>query len=120
MGVGMMTLMGAGDPQAVEAMGLTFILAILVMMALLLPVVMAVWLAAPLVVFHEQGAVDAMKGSFMGCLKNVLPFLLYGVVMFVFMVIASLPLGLGWLVLGPVLAASIYASYRDIYLKPRA
>ena len=118
MGVGMMTMMG-GDPQAVEAMGMTFLLAMLVMLALLLPVVMAVWLAAPLVVFHEQGAIDAMKGSFMGCLKNVLPFLLYSVVLLIFMVIATLPLGLGWLVLGPVFAASIYASYRDIYLKPR-
>jgi uncharacterized membrane protein len=118
MGVGMMTMMG-GDPQAVEALGMTFLLAMLVMLALLLPVVMAVWLAAPLVVFHEQGALDAMKGSFTGCLKNVLPFLLYSVVLLIFMVIATLPLGLGWLVLGPVFAASIYASYRDIYLKPR-
>jgi uncharacterized membrane protein len=118
MGVGMMTMMG-GDPQAVEAMGMTFLLAMLVMLALLLPVVMAVWLAAPLVVFHEQGAIDAMKGSFTGCLKNVLPFLLYSVVLLIFIVIATVPLGLGWLVLGPVFAASIYTSYRDIYLKPR-
>jgi uncharacterized membrane protein len=119
MGVGMMTLMGAGDPQAAEAMGMTFLLAMLIMLALLLPVVMAVWLAAPLVVFHEHGAVEAMKSSFTGCLKNILPFLLYSVVLLVFMVIATLPFGLGWLDLGPVFAASIYASYRDIYLRPR-
>jgi uncharacterized membrane protein len=111
--------MGAGDPQAVGAMGMTFVLAMLIMMALLLPAVMAVWLAAPLVVFHEHGAIEAMKGSFSGCLKNVLPFLLYGVVMFLLMILASLPLALGWLVLGPVFAASIYTSYRDIYLRPR-
>lgn len=120
MGVGMMTMMGGGDPQAAAAMGITFILAMLIMMALLLPVVMAVWLAAPLVVFHDHGAIDAMKASFMGCLKNVLPFLLYGVVLFVLMIVATLPIFLGWLVLGPVFAASIYASYRDIYLKPRS
>jgi len=41
------------------------------------------------------------------------------VVGFVLMIVATIPLGLGWLVLGPVLAASIYASYKDIYLKPR-
>lgn len=119
MGVGMAAMMGQGDPAALEAMGMTFVLAMLIMVALLLPVVMAVWLAAPLVVFHEHGAVDAMKGSFMGCLKNILPFLIYGVVLFAFSIIATIPIGLGWLVLGPVLAASIYASYRDIYLKPR-
>jgi uncharacterized membrane protein len=119
MGVGMMTMMGGGDQQAVAAMGMTFVLAILIMLALLLPAMMAVWLAAPLVVFHDHGAIDAMKGSFAGCLKNIMPFLLYGVVLAVLSIIASLPLGLGWLVLGPVFAASIYASYRDIYLKPR-
>jgi uncharacterized membrane protein len=119
MGVGMTAMLGGGDPQDVAAMGMTFLLAMLIMLALLLPAVMAVWLAAPLVVFHDHGAIDAMKGSFMGCLKNVLPFLLYGAVMLVLMIIASVPLGLGWLILGPVLAASIYASYRDIYLKPR-
>lgn len=119
MGVGMMTMMGGGDQQAVAAMGMTFVLALLIMLALLLPAVMAVWLAAPLVVFHDHGAIDAMKGSFAGCLKNILPFLLYGVVLAVLSILASLPLGLGWLILGPVFAASIYASYRDIYLKPR-
>lgn len=120
MGVGMMTMMGAGDPKDAEAMGATVLLAVLIMLALLLPAVMAIWLAAPLVVFHDHGALDAMKGSFTGCLKNVLPFLLYGVVLLVLSVVATLPLLLGWLVLGPVFAGSVYASYRDIYLKPRA
>ena len=118
MGVGMGVMMG-GDPEAMGALGMTMVLAMLVMFALLLPLVMAIWLAAPLVVFHEEGALDAMKGSFFGCLKNIVPFLLYGVVMFLLMILASIPLGLGWLVLGPVLAASLYTSYRDIYLKPR-
>lgn len=119
MGVGFTAMMG-GDPQAMAAMGMTMLLAMLVMFALLLPAVMAIWLAAPLVVFHDHGAVDAMKGSFAGCLKNILPFLVYSIVMFVLAVLATLPLALGWLALGPVFAASVYTSYRDIYLKPRA
>jgi uncharacterized membrane protein len=119
MGVGMFAMMGGGDPEQVAAMGMTMVLAMLVMFALMLPVVMAIWLAAPLVVFHEHGALDAMKGSFFGCLKNIVPFLLYGVVLFVLSIVATIPIGLGWLVLGPVLGASIYASYRDIYLKPK-
>ena len=119
MGVGMGAMMGQGDPESMQALGATFLLAMLIMVALLLPLVMAIWLAAPLVVFHEHGAVDAMKGSFTGCLRNILPFLVYGVIMLVLMIVASVPLGLGWLVLGPVMAASVYTSYRDIYLKPR-
>jgi uncharacterized membrane protein len=119
MGVGMAAMMGQGDPESVAAMGMTMVLAVLIMFALLLPVVMAIWLAAPLVVFHGHGAIDSMKGSFMGCLKNIVPFLVYSVVLFVLMIVATIPLGLGWLVLGPVFAASIYASYRDIYLSPK-
>ena len=119
MGVGMFTMMGGGDPAAMAGMGMTMVLAMLVMFALLLPLVMAIWFAAPLVVFHDHGAVEAMKGSFTGCLRNILPFLWYSVVLMVLAFVATLPLLLGWLVLGPVVAASIYTAYRDIYLKPR-
>ena len=50
-----------------------------------------------------------------GCLRNFMPFLTYGVVLLVAALVASIPLGLGWLILGPVMAASIYTAYRDIY-----
>jgi hypothetical protein len=43
------------------------------------------------------------------------PGLVYGVLLFVFAVLATIPLGLGWLVLGPVVTASVYASYRDVF-----
>jgi uncharacterized membrane protein len=90
-------------------------LALLIVMALMLPFVMAVWFAPALVAFHEIGPLEAMKESFLGCLKNVLPFLLYGVIIFIVGVIASIPVLLGWLIVGPVIAASIYTAYRDIY-----
>jgi uncharacterized membrane protein len=89
------------------------------MAALMLPALMAIWFAAPLVVFHQHGVTDAMKGSFTGCLRNILPFLIYGIVGFILAVLATLPIGLGWLLLGPVIMASIYTGYRDIYFKPR-
>lgn len=95
---------------------LSLLLAFLVMLALLLPVVMAVWFAPALVLFHDKNAVDAMKESFTGCLRNVVPFLVYGVVLMVLGMLASIPLGLGWLALGPVMCTSFYASYKDIYL----
>jgi hypothetical protein len=44
------------------------------------------------------------------------PFLIYGIVLFVLAMIASIPFGLGWLVLGPVVFGSVYAAYRDIYV----
>jgi uncharacterized membrane protein len=99
----------------VEAAG-TLLLAMLVIFALLVPLFMAIWFAAPLIVFHGMGAVDAMKASFTGCARNVLPFLVYGAIGLAFGILATIPLMLGWLVFGPVLAASAYAAYKDIYL----
>jgi len=44
------------------------------------------------------------------------PFVLYGLVGLVLGIVASIPFGLGWLVLGPVAIASVYVGYRDIFL----
>ena len=117
-GAGIFAAVGMGGEQADPGtLFATMGLGILVMLALMLPLVMAVWFAAPLAVLQDQGAFDAMKGSFAGCLKNIVPFLLYGIVMLVLSVVASIPLLLGWLVLGPVLAASVYTAFRDIYFQ---
>ena len=59
-----------------------------------------------------------MKLSFVGCIRNILPFLLYGVVWIGLAIVATIPFLLGWLVLGPVTVASIYASYCDIFEDP--
>jgi uncharacterized membrane protein len=107
---------GAPDPQAMAGAFTTMALAMLIGLALFVPIAMAMWFAAPLVILNELGPVDAMKQSFSGCLRNIVPFLVYGVVMFLFAIIATVPLGLGWLVLTPVGVGSLYASYRDIYL----
>ena len=118
-GAGMWTLLGSGEagPGEVAGAGVTLLLAVLVMLALLLPVFMALWFAPALVVFHERSAGEAMKASFIACLRNIVPFLLYGVVAFLLAMLASIPFGLGWLVLGPVLAASLYTGYRDIFFQ---
>ena len=115
-GVSVFGLMAA-NPEQVFAAAATALLAALLILALMLPLVMATWFAPALIVFQGMGVAAAMKASFIGCLKNVLPFLLYGIIAMVAGVIASLPVGLGWLVLGPVLTASVYTSYLDIYFR---
>jgi uncharacterized membrane protein len=120
-GVGIGTMMmgasGGANPAAMGAAGAaSILLAVLIAVALLVPVYMATWFAPALIVFHGTGAVDAMKASFFGCLKNIVPFLVYGLVGLLLAIVASIPFGLGWLVLGPVTVVSIYVGYRDIYL----
>ena len=94
---------------------LSILLAWLIALGLMVPVVMAVWFAPPLLVFNELGAFDALKASFLGCLKNIGPFLIYGLILFCLAFLATIPVLLGWLVLAPVIGASIYTAYRDIY-----
>jgi uncharacterized membrane protein len=115
-GVSLFTIGTGMPPHSISpAAALTLLLAMLIVAALQLPVVMAVWFAPALVVFHGKDAVAALRESFIGCMRNVVPYLVYGLVMLVFAILASIPVGLGWLVLGPVLAASIYTSYKDIF-----
>ena len=80
-----------------------------------IPLYMALWFAPALIVFHNLAPVESMKASFFACLKNIIPFLLYGVILIVLGVLAAIPFGLGFLVLIPVIIASIYTGYRDIF-----
>ena len=95
---------------------LSLLLTLLIFFALLIPLMMAYWFAPALVVFHKLEPLQAMKMSFMGCLKNFVPFLVYGLLGLVLAIVASIPLMLGWLVVWPLFIGSLYASYRDIYI----
>jgi hypothetical protein len=87
------------------------------LLLLLVLVVMATYFAPPLVAIRNEGPVRAMLLSVIGMLKNALPGIAYSAVMFVLALLATLPFGLGWIVLLPVLALSTYAAFRDIYLE---
>lgn len=106
------------DPEMMfDAMGgsTTILLMFLVAMALSIPLAMATWFATPLIVIEGMSAFSAMKLSFIGCLKNILPFLWYGVLAVLLMIAGTIPIGLGLLVVMPMLIASVYAAFREIY-----
>ncbi len=116
--MGLSVLGGMHDQLDIFAMGGTmigFVLSGLIGLALSLPIAMATWFAPALVIFRNMPAWEAMKASFFGCWRNILPFLLYGIAILVLAVLASIPLGLGLLVLGPTLIASVYKGYLDIF-----
>jgi uncharacterized membrane protein len=56
-----------------------------------------------------------VKASFAANLKNLMAFLLYGVVYLVAAIVASIPFGLGWLLLVPLSLLTVYASYKDVF-----
>ena len=94
---------------------LSILLALLIMLALLIPVAMAAWFAPLLVAFGGRGPLAALRDSFAASLRNVAPMLVYGLVLVPLIFVATLPILLGWLVLLPVLLASVYVSYKDIF-----
>ncbi len=99
------------------AMAPIFALVFLVVMALMIPVFMAVWFAPAIVVFHDALPMASLRTSLSGCLRNFVPFLVYGFVGFALAIVAMIPVGLGFLVLGPVIWGTMYAGYRDIFLR---
>jgi uncharacterized membrane protein len=104
------------DAAAVIPLFVVFMFAIV---ALVLPLGMATWLAPPLVAINGLEPVEAMKSSFQASLRNFFPLVLYAIVCVIVQLIAIVPLGLGLFVAWPVLLISSYAAYREIYYADR-
>jgi uncharacterized membrane protein len=115
LGFGWLLGMGGDDPLPAGIGTTTILLAALVALALMIPAAMALWFAPALVVLNDFGVGDALKVSFSASLKNFVPFLVYGAVFIGLAILATIPLALGWLALGPTIVASVYTAYRDIF-----
>ena len=101
-----------------ELMGVmsSFLTSSLIMLVLSIPLMMATWFAPLLVIFHRLPPVVAMKRSFFACLRNIIPFQVYGIALIILTVICLMPYGAGLVILIPLLFTSIYVSYKDIFL----
>ena len=91
------------------------LLPILVAVLFIIPILMAYWYAPVLTGLHNLTAVEAMKISFVACLKNMLPFLLYGLIFTFLLIIAIIPFGLGLIIVVPIMMTSLYTSYIDVF-----
>ena len=80
-----------------------------------IPLVMAGWFAPLLVLFHQLSPSRAMLLSIKACNKNMLAFLIYGVLMLPILLLAVMPFGLGLLIILPVIFISQYCSYKSIF-----
>ena len=89
--------------------------AVIVAVILTIPLLMASWFAPALVTFQNVRPIKAMQLSLKACYSNIIPFLLYAVVMLPLLVLGFLPLGLGLLVLLPVIIISQFVSYQAIF-----
>ena len=112
-----------------------FVLPVLIVMTLMMPVMMAYWFAPVLAAWHRLPIGKSLFFSFVACWMNWRPFLVFSIgLLLVAGIIPGLLLGLllalfpeaiGFitgvvmvpmgLVIAPVIFASFYASYRDIF-----
>lgn len=109
-------MLGAPGPLGLAAVMGGMMLSGLFAVVFLTLLTMAMWFAPALVYFHNMEAWPALKASFNACAANWLPFLLFGIISLVAIFFALLPLGLGLLLLFPVMVGSLYAAYRDIFV----
>jgi len=117
------TSLMSGDPvdsamALLSGIGIAALIAVLVMLLLGIPLIMAYWFAPALVVFRGDEPFAAMKASFTAGMRNIPPFLVYSLIGMLLAFIATIPLGLGWIVLAPVYTATLYVSYKDIFGEP--
>ncbi len=102
-----MLVQGAGEAG--------FMIAMLAILGLTVPVAAAYWFAPGLVFYTDLGALAAMKQSFWACMRNWLPFLVYGILGLLITFLGALALLIGLLAALPVLMASYYAAFRDLF-----
>lgn len=117
----------AKDPEATREAMRSLAAAFAVGAAAYLPLLMLIWFAPLLVVFDALAPLAAMKLSFAASFKNAAPFLVYGVAILALWATLLLPAALGAagavLVIAllvasiPVLMCSVYASYKDLFVR---
>jgi len=113
------------------------VLFLLILVSIMVPMAMMYWFSPALIALDDLSFFDAMKMSLQGCLKNILPFLVYAVVFLLIggvvtgiaavvipitvyagripTILAVIPLVVIGLAVTPVAIASLYTSYRDIF-----
>lgn len=110
----LMGILRGGEPGAAIPIASALIAGLLVLTLSAL-LYMAMWFAPALIVLHRLAPLAALRASFYACTRNWIPLTLYSLILLLLFVVAAIPAGLGLLVLMPVMAASVYTSYRDIF-----
>jgi uncharacterized membrane protein len=104
----------SSDALSAGAMTSVFVVALLSLIVFV-PLTNAVWLGSALTALEGTPAIEALKRGFSATLRNILPLIVFVLITFVLAILASIPFGLGWLVLGPVIMCAMYAQFQDLF-----
>lgn len=113
----MISAMEAGRMPDAGIGGGAIALAGLIMFLFLMVAGFLFYFSIPLVFLGNMGPGEALGVSFKACLKNLLPLILYGIVATIIVVVAMIPVFLGLLLAGPLLAGAYYASFKQVFVE---
>jgi len=106
------------DPEAFRRLIEPGMLIVTLLFAIFMTLLfMAYWYAPVLVSLEGMSALSAMTLSFRACLTNWRALSIYGLLALILIIVALIPMGLGMLIILPIIFASNYASYRDVFQK---
>lgn len=110
----------SGDPSQMmgalfRSIGATALVLVPLALVATALVAMAYWFAPLLVVLNGEEPIDALRKSFRACWINLGATSIYGLILIGLCIVAAIPLGLGFIVLAPVMAGSWYASWRETF-----
>jgi uncharacterized membrane protein len=118
-GAGLFSAISADPSQMGMALfssvGLTALVIAPIVLVAMTAIFMAYWFAPALVVLNGEEPIAALQKSFRASWQNLGAMAIYGLIFIGLAIVASIPLMLGWLVLGPVMAGSWYAGWREMF-----
>lgn len=104
------------DSSEIGGISSNILSSFLMVILLQIPLLMAFIFSPVLIILHNFSPVNAMKKSFQACIRNIIPFFVYNIILNLLSIIVLLVPYIGLVILSPVLFASIYVSYKEILL----
>ncbi len=115
-GKGMMPGAFMGDGMMGVQLSMSTLFGLLLLLVFAAALAALLFYAIPLVMLKGEEPFEAIKLSVTGTLQNWLPLLVFALIYTVLSIVAAIPMGLGFLILGPVTVGAWYQSYKDIYI----
>lgn len=106
---------GQVSPETIMALSGSFFYIFVIMAVAGLVGAAMTWFAPALIMNHDFKVGAAISASLKAVSKNILPGILFFVVLAIIMFISAIPLGLGLLITFPIMYVGYYTTYRSLF-----
>lgn len=106
---------GQISPEAIFALGGSFFYIAIIMAITGIVAAAMTWFAPALIMNHNFKVGAAISASLKAVSKNILPGILFFIVITIILFISAIPFGLGLLITMPIMCVCYYTSYRNLF-----